>query len=310
MNRRTGRSKGALDAGLRKKLDALEAELGRMGKALVAYSGGVDSTLLLKVASDVLGPKVLPVVAGSETYPTREVEAALGTARKLGLRPRFIHTGELRNPRFAANPPDRCYFCKKELFGRLKALARKAKIPFVLDGSNSDDRLDFRPGGRAAAELGIRSPLKDVGLTKDEIRSLSRHFRLPTWDKPSMACLASRFPYGSRIERKSLGQVGRAEDVLRGLGFRQFRVRHHGPVARIEVEPSDLARAIKASNREKIVRGLKRLGYVYVALDLEGYRTGSLNEALPEGRPVHRKKSSGGPGRPGSAGLSVRRRRP
>ena len=274
-----------LDPGLQRKLDALEAQLRRLGKVLVAYSGGVDSTLLLKAASDVLGPNVLPVVAGSETYPTREVDAALRLARKLGLRPRFIKTCELENPKFTANTPERCYFCKKELFGRLKAVARKEGIPYVLDGANSDDRLDFRPGGRAGRELGIRSPLKDAGLTKDEIRALSRHFRLPTWDKPSLACLASRFPYGSRIEPRGLGQVGRAEDVLRRLGFGQLRVRHHGSIARIEVEAGDFPKVLKPAIRQRIVRDLKKLGYLYVTFDLEGYRTGSLNEALGKRAP-------------------------
>jgi len=262
------------------KLERLEKKIFRLNRVLVAFSGGVDSTFLLKVASDVLGPNVLAVVAGSETYPTKEVEAARRLARKLGVRHRYIHTSELRNPKFTSNSRERCYHCKRELFGRLKDIAAKERIRFVLDGANYDDRLEYRPGGRAGAELGIRSPLKEAGLTKDEIRALSRRFGLPTWDKPSMACLASRFPYGTRIEKKSLSQVGRAEDELRKLGFGQLRVRHHGSVARIEVEPEEFPRVIQSGTRDKIVRGLKKLGYLYVTFDLEGYRTGSLNAVL------------------------------
>jgi uncharacterized protein len=276
--------KPRLTPALAAKLNKLKKDLAGLERVLVAFSGGVDSTLLLKVASEVLGPNVLAVIAGSETYPTREVESARRLARKLGVRLRFIHTYELKNQKFTANSPERCYYCKKELFGRLKDIAAAEKIPFVLDGANFDDRLDYRPGGRAGSELGIRSPLKDAGLTKSEIRTLSRRFGLPTWDKPSMACLASRFPYGTRIEKKGLGQVGRAEDVLRKFGFGQLRVRHHGSIARVEVGPAEFPRLIKSGVRDKVVRGLKKLGYLYVTIDLEGYRTGSLNEALGRGK--------------------------
>ena len=185
-----------------------------------------------------------------------------------------------RSPDFAGNPPERCYYCKRELFGTLAGLAADNGIRFVLDGSNRDDALDFRPGSRAGRELGVRSPLREAGLTKAEIRELARRLGLPVWNKPSMACLASRFPYGTRIEPESLQRVGAAEDFLRRLGFGQLRVRHHGAIARIELAPAELPRAARRETARKIVSGLKKLGYRYVALDLEGYRTGSLNEVL------------------------------
>lgn len=219
------------------KYERLKNILKKMGKALVAFSGGVDSTFLLKVAGDVLGDDVLAVIASSETYPEQERKEAARLARRLNIRYRIIRTSELENPDFISNPPQRCYFCKKELFSKLKKIAKAEGIPYILDGSNYDDRLDFRPGAKAARELGIRSPLREAKLEKQEIRQLSRQFELPTWSKPSLACLASRFPYYSKIETKSLKQVAKAEKYLRRIGFSQIRVRHYGRTARIEIKP-------------------------------------------------------------------------
>jgi len=270
----------ALPSRLAGKYELLKGLLLGMKRVLVAFSGGADSTLLLKTAADVLGREVLAVIAASETYPRRETEEAESLAEGLGVRRRTIHTRELENPDFSANPPERCYHCKKELFSGLKAMAAAEAIPFILDGQNEDDRSDFRPGSKAAREMGVRSPLQEVHLTKPEIRELSRSLGLPTWDKPSLACLASRFPYHTAIGRQSLEQVGLAEEFLLGLGLRQVRVRHHGPVARLEVEQPDFVRIMQEDVRRKIVRRLKELGFLFITLDLEGYRTGSLNEEL------------------------------
>jgi uncharacterized protein len=264
----------------RRKYKKLESILKKMGRVLVAFSGGVDSTLLLRTARDLLDGNVRAVVAASETYPQREIREARRLAARFGVKVRVIKTRELENPDFYRNPPERCYYCKQELFSRLLEIARREGIPYVLDGANADDSQDFRPGSRASRELGVRSPLQEAGLTKEEIREVSRSLGLPTWNKPSLACLASRFPYGARIDRKSLARVGRAEDALRRAGFTQVRVRHHGPVARIEISPVEFPRIIEEKARRTIVRNIKKAGYLYVTLDIEGYRTGSMNEAL------------------------------
>lgn len=264
------------------KLEKLKNILFKMKKVLVAFSGGVDSTFLLKVARDVLGENVLAVTASSDTYPQGEIEDAKKLAQRLKVRHSVIHTCELENPDFVGNPPQRCYYCKQELFSKLKEIAEAESIPYVLDGANYEDTADFRPGAEAAKELGIRSPLKEVKLIKSEIRGLSKKLRLKTWDKPSLACLSSRFPYYSEIDKKSLKQIGQAEEFLKKLGFKQVRVRHHDHIARVEIEAEEFPKIIKQGTREKIVKNFKKFGYTYVSLDLAGYRTGSMNEPLPQ----------------------------
>lgn len=267
------------------KYEKLKKLLSTLGGAVVAYSGGVDSTLLLRTAREVLGNKVVAVVASSETYPESEVKVALRLARRMGVRVRQIKTEELANPSFSSNPPDRCYYCKQELFSALKNVAAEEGVPYVLDGANWDDRRDFRPGAKAARELGVRSPLQEVGLSKEEVRLLSRWLGLETWDKPSLACLASRFPYSFAINPENLQRVGQAELWLRKAGFRQVRVRHHGDdIARIEVMPEEIPLFFDPRKRKRLVRRLKSLGYTYITLDLEGYRSGSMNELLKKGK--------------------------
>jgi len=266
------------------KLDRLKNILSEMRKVLVAFSGGVDSSFLLKVARDVLGEDVFAVIASSETYPEKEREEAIRLARELSVRYEVIQTKELENPEFSHNPPERCYFCKMELFSNLKKIAEAQGIPYVLDGSNYEDISDFRPGTKAGAELGVRSPLKEVGLVKNEIRQLSRLLDLPTWNKPSMACLSSRFPYYTEIESDSLKQVARAEEYLKELGFTQVRVRHHGQIARIEVEPSEFQKIIDEKIRKEMIQYFKQIGFIYITLDLAGFRSGSMNEPLNLGK--------------------------
>ena len=263
-----------------RKLQDLVGIIEEMGSLLVAYSGGVDSTLLLKVAKEVLGDGVVAATAKSPTYPESEYEQAKTMAGKLGVKHLTVSTEELARPEFFQNPPDRCYHCKRELFGRLRKLANEEGLNWVADGTNCDDLGDFRPGMKAALEMEVRSPLKEAGLTKREIRSLSKRLGLPTWNKPSLACLASRFPYGHRITLSGLQMVAEAEDFLHSLGFEQVRVRHHNSLARIEVPLREMKQFYQAERRRQVVERLKLMGYTYVTLDLQGYRSGSMNEVL------------------------------
>jgi len=262
-----------------RKLEKLRNNLSRLSGLVVAFSGGVDSTFLLAVAADVLGDSVTAVTASSELYPEWERQDALNFASELGVNHRILKTSELEVPGFSDNPPDRCYLCKRELFENLRQIADEYSSCAVADGTTADDKSDYRPGRKAAEEKGVISPLLDVDLYKNEIRQLSREMGLPTWNKSSFACLASRFPYGSRITRQKAEQVEKAENYLRENGFSQYRVRHHGDMARIELIPEDIAFLVQ-NLREEVLNRFKELGFSYVTVDLQGYRTGSMNEQL------------------------------
>ncbi len=262
------------------KWDHLRSLLSEMRTVLLAYSGGVDSSVLLRAAAETLGQNLIAVTAVSETYPAEELHLAKKFTASLGVRHRILQTEELSREEFSRNAEDRCYHCKQELFGKLRQLAEAEGIPWILDGSNTDDQRDFRPGRRAAGEFSVRSPLAETGLSKQEIRDLARRLNLPMWDKPSLACISSRIPYGTRITPALVKNIQAAEDVVRGLGIRQVRVRHHGDTARIEVDREDLIRLVSEDAKRMIVDSFKALGYAYVCLDLEGYRTGSMNEVI------------------------------
>jgi uncharacterized protein len=246
----------------------------------VAFSGGVDSAYLAVTAAQTLGAKVLAVTAESPSYPDSHRQLALSIAREFDLPHEFVRTLELDRPEYRANPANRCYFCKDELYSTLHAVARERGYAVIVDGNNADDRGDYRPGRQAAREHGVRSPLDEADLTKDEIRELSRLAGLRSWDEPASACLSSRIPYGSEVTDAALRQIEQAEQVLRDAGFRIFRVRHHDTVARLEVAREEMARALDPAVNMALVDSLKALGYKYVSLDLQGYRLGSLNEAL------------------------------
>ena len=268
---------------LKSKYDTLRSILESMRSVAIGYSGGVDSTLLVKVAVDMLGDKTLAMIGRSKTYPTREFEEAVALAEKLGARYVVVDTEETDDLKFRENPPDRCYYCKTELFGKLQELAERERIAWIADGTIADDVGDFRPGMRAKSENNVRSPLLEAGMSKEDVRSLSKELGLPTWDKPSFACLSSRFPYGTGITPQNLTKVDHAETYLRDAGFRRFRVRFHDEhTARIEVGPDDIPRFLDPVFRETLVARFKELGFLYVTLDLKGYRTGSMNEVLSE----------------------------
>jgi pyridinium-3,5-biscarboxylic acid mononucleotide sulfurtransferase len=268
---------------LTRKYSHLQSILRGLQSVAIGFSGGIDSTLLIRVATDVLGDSALAVIGRSETYPTREFEEALRLASAFGSRYRVVRTEETDDLKFRENPPDRCYFCKTELFAKLHEIAAEEAIQWIADGTIVDDLGDFRPGMRAKSEQQVRSPLLEAGFTKEDVRVLARDLGIPTWDKPSFACLSSRFPYGFGITKENLMKIDQAETFLRDHGFRFFRVRHHDDkTVRIEAGPQEFDRFLDGNFRSELIARLKSLGYFYITLDLQGYRSGSMNEILTE----------------------------
>lgn len=264
------------------KFNRLKSDLKKLDRVIIAYSGGVDSTFLIKAASLSGLSEVLAVTGLSESLPEEEAVSAREIADSLNIRHRTLITEELRNADYAKNPPDRCYYCKKELFGKLREIAEEEDIRFILDGTNADDAHDWRPGRKAAGEEGILSPLLEAGLGKMEIRELSRTLGLPTWDKPATPCLSSRFPYGHEITAEALGRVSKAESFIRKFGVKELRVRNHSDVARIEIMPEDFPKLVDSAAREEVTGFLKSLGFKYITIDLQGFRSGSSNEILKD----------------------------
>jgi uncharacterized protein len=270
----------AIDVETQAKYEHLLTILRDMESVLIAYSGGVDSALLLKVASDVLGTRAMGVIASSPAYAAEETEEALAVAEQMGISVITLETHEMEDERYLANDFNRCYFCKTELFTRLKPLAKQHNLRHIAYGVNKDDDGDFRPGQRAAREFSVRGPLKEAGMGKREIRTLARLLGVPVWNKPAMACFSSRIPYGNKIDIATLQMIYKAEKLLRDLGFRQVRVRHHDKIARIEVERAELPRLLEDQISQVVTDGLRKIGYLYVTVDLSGYRTGSMNESF------------------------------